>query len=76
MRKDIAGFTADEDHLPAFVSIEDLGDTVIATMRGKRVRNDLKGRDDPGPMAEVIMTHEAWAKVVAAAAAYKRGGSA
>jgi len=75
MRKDIAQFTslAPRDwQYPAFVAIHDYGSDVGITVRGKRVRNDAKGRDDPGPMAEVVMTWTEWRKVVADAAAYKR----
>jgi len=75
MRKDIAQFTSLHPHdwqYPAFVAIHDYGSDVGITVRGKRVRNDAKGRDDPGPMAEVVMSHEAWAKMLADAVAYKR----
>lgn len=73
-RKDIAAFTADECSYPAFVAIYDHGDAVVVTLRGKRVRNEAKGCDFPGPLAEIRLTHDEWAKIVADAAAYKRGG--
>ena len=75
MRKDIAQFTAlspSDWQYPAFVAVHDYGDKVGVTVRGKRVRNDAKGRDDPGPMAEVVMSHDDWAKMLADAVAYKR----
>ena len=73
MRKDIAAFTAvDNSTYPAFVSIHDHGEEVVITLRSKQVRNDVKGRNDPGPIAEMRTSHDEWAKIVAAAAAYKR----
>lgn len=74
MRRDIAAFTASDDNLPAFISVQDLGSDVLVTIRGKRVRNDVKGRDDPGPTAEIRMPGLAWDMIVADAKAYKRGG--
>lgn len=74
-RKDIAAHTtADNSTYPAFVSIHDHGEEVVITLRSKQVRNDVKGRNDPGPIAGMKMTHEEWAKIVADAAAYKREG--
>ena len=74
-RKDIAAHTAvDNSTYPAFVSIHDHGSDVCITMRSKQIRNDVKGRNDPGPIAELRMTHDEWAKIVADAVAYKRGG--
>lgn len=74
MRRDIAAFTAPDDNLPAFISVQDLGGDVLVTIRGKRVRNDAKGHDDPGPIAEIRVSHEAWAKIAADATAYRRKG--
>ena len=73
MRKDIAAFTAvDNSTYPAFVSIHDHGEEVVITLRSKQVRNDAKGRNDPGPIAEIRMTHDEWAKIVTQASDYKR----
>ena len=73
MRKDIAAFTAvDNSTYPAFVSIHDHGEEVVITLRSKQVRNDVKGRNDPGPIAGMRMTHDEWAKIVTQASDYKR----
>ena len=73
MRKDIAAFTADDNSIyPAFVSIHDHGEEVVITLRSKQVRNDVKGRNDPGPIAEMRLTHDEWAKIVTQASDYKR----
>ena len=73
MRKDIAAFTAvDNSTYPAFVSIHDHGEEVVITLRSKQVRNDVKGRNDPGPIAEIRLTHDEWAKIVTQASDHKR----
>ena len=71
-RKDIAYHGGPDCQYPTFISIHDHGSDVCVTLRGKQVRNDAKGRNDPGPIAGMKMTHEEWAKIVADAAAYKR----
>jgi len=71
-RKTIAAHTGADCRFPDFVSAHDHGQHVCLTVRGKQVRNDVKGRYDPGPMAEVVMSHDDWAKMLADAVAYKR----
>lgn len=71
-RKTIAYHGGPDCRYSEFVSVHDHGEHVCLTMRSKQVRNDARGRYDPGPMAEVVMSHEAWSKFVADAVAYKR----
>ena len=73
MRKDIAAHTAvDNSTYPAFVSIHDHGEEVVITLRYKQVRNDVKGRNDPGPIAGMKMSWAEFDKFVADIGGYKR----
>ncbi len=72
MREPIAYHGGQDCQYPDFASAHDHGEHVCLTVRGKQIRNDAKGRYDPGPMAEMVMSHEAWAKMLADAVAYKR----
>ena len=73
MRKTIAAHTAPGSGYPPFFSVDDVGDAVVVTLRGKQVRDDARGHDLPGPLAEMRLSDAEWADLVTACNLYKRG---
>jgi len=72
MRKTVTAFTAPERDYPSFIRVEDVGNGVLVTLRGKKGRNDA-GYDLPGPLAEMRLSDAEWADLVTACNLYKRG---
>ena len=62
----ITKFTTDERNLPSFMSIEDLGDKVVITVRSRKTRDERTGRDVAGTMAEIHIPSAEWADQVTA----------
>jgi hypothetical protein len=73
MRKTIASHTPAESSYPPFISVDDVGNAIVVTIRGKRVRDDARGYDLPGPLAEMRLSDAEWADLVTACNLYKRG---